>query len=461
MRKPNFIFILVDDLGWGDLGCYGSIFYETEYLDQIATEGVKFTDAYAAAPICSPTRASILTGKYPATLGLTNFIGGKTKGKLIDAPYIDHLSLGEKSLAEALKQGGYSTWHVGKWHLGGEPYYPEHHGFDVNIGGCSWGLPSQGYFSPWGINNLKDGYEGQFLTDRLTEEAIRLIKNRSDNPFYLNLCYYAVHVPIQAKTALVNKYQKKVKDLKLDKVKTFKMGEHFPCEHKRYQRVLRRLVQSDAVYAGLVEIVDQNVGKLLQAVEEEGLKKDTIIIFTSDNGGLSTAEGSPTCNAPLSEGKGWMKEGGIREPLLIRWPGVIRSGSICNVPVTSVDFYPTILEIAGLPPIRNQHTDGLSIFPLLKGNDKMERKAIFWHYPHYSNQGNTPGSSIRIGDYKLIEFFEDNSIELYNLKDDITEQNNLAYQEEDKSTYLLDTLKNWQLHVKARIPESNLEYSGW
>lgn len=458
MKKPNIIFILIDDLGWIDLTCYGSAFYETPNIDRLASEGMQFTDAYAACPVCSPTRASILTGKYPATLGLTNFIGGHTKGKLIDAPYIRQLPLTEKNIAQALKEGGYNTYHVGKWHLGEEPYWPEHQGFDVNIAGCNIGAPIGGYFSPYHNPRLKDGPRREYLTDRLTSEAIELLKKNGDEPFFLNLWYYAVHIPIQVPRDYKLKYREKAKKLGLDKKKTYEEGSFFPCEHKKNNRIKRRLLQSDPAYAGMVEKLDENIGRLLRVLEDLGKAEETVIIFTSDNGGLATAEGSPTCNAPLSEGKGWMYEGGTRESLIIKYPGIIKPGSKCNVPVTSPDFYPTLLEMAGLNLIPEQHCDGESLMPLLKERGDLNRKAIFWHYPHYGNQGGTPGSSIRAGDYKLIEFFEDNHIELYNLRDDISENNDLAEKQTEKAKELKQMLWTWRTKVEAKIPESNPDY---
>lgn len=457
MKRPNFIFILIDDMGAGDLSCYGSSFYETPNIDRLAREGMLFTDAYAAAPVCSPTRASILTGKYPANVGVTNWIGGHTRGKLIDAPYIDHLPLEEKSLAAALKEGGYHTWHVGKWHLGEREYYPDRHGFDVNIGGCSWGSPHNGYFSPWGIETLPDGPEGEELTDRLTDEAIALIKGCDDQPFFLNLWYYAVHTPIQGKPELVQYYEDKAKRMGLDQIEPFEVGEYFPCEHKKHLRVTRRVIQSDPAYAALIHNLDENIGRLMKALEETGKLENTVVIFTSDNGGLSTAEGSPTCNSPFSEGKGWMYEGGTREPLIVKWPGVTTPGSRCSVPVTSPDFYPTILEIAGLPLLPQQHTDGVSFASLLRGEQSLVRDAIFWHYPHYGNQGGTPASSIRMGDFKLIEFFEDGHLELHNLKDDVSEKHNLVAELPELAAKMQQRLSEWRTSIGAKIPQPNPE----
>lgn len=445
-------------MGYKDLSCYGSSFYETPNIDNLFAKGMHFTDAYASCPVCSPTRASILSGKYPANVGVTHYIGGFEKGKLISAPYIDHLPASEKSLAKALKEGGYKTWHVGKWHLGGRPYYPENHGFDVNIGGCHKGHPNDGYFSPWNIETLEDAEDGKYLTDHLTDKALELINENDNSPFFLNLWYYSVHTPIQAKEEYIKKFEEKARKMGLDKIEPFEEGEFFPTEHKRNMRVTRRIIQSDVVYAAMLAILDENIGRVVDALEEKGILEDTIIVFTSDNGGLSTAEGSPTCNAPLAEGKGWMYEGGTREPLIVRWDGKIKEGSECNTPVTSTDFYPTLLEAAGLPLMPEQHTDGVSIMSLLKEEGDIEREAIYWHFPHYGNQGGTPGSSIRMGDYKLIEFFEDGRLELYNLKDDVSETKNLATEMPEKAKIMRERLISWREAVHAKIPEPNPDW---
>ncbi len=459
MSRPNIVFILIDDLGWRDLSCYGSEFYETPNLDKLYAEGMHFSDAYAACPVCSPTRASILSGKYPARVGVTNYIGGKTRGRLVDAPYTDHLPLAEKSLATALSEDGYATWHVGKWHLGGEPYWPEKHGFQVNVGGCHLGHPKSGYFAPWNIPTLEEGKEGEYLTDKLTDEAVRLIKNHEgNNPFFLNMSYYSVHTPIQAKQEQVAKYEEKARRMGLDKAEAFRQGDFFPCEHKQDQRIQRRLVQSDPVYAAMIEILDTNIGRLLTALEESGQAENTAVFFTSDNGGLATAEGAPTCNAPLAEGKGWMYEGGVREPLIVKWPGVVAPGSACSVPVTSPDFYPTILEMAGSPPRTEQHLDGVSLLPLLKGEKELAREAIYWHYPHYGNQGGTPGCSLRRGDYKLIEFFEDGRLEMYDLRLDPGEEKDLAKAEPERARKLQEMLAAWRQEVAAKLPEPNPDF---
>ncbi|MFX1481281.1 MAG: sulfatase, partial [Promethearchaeota archaeon] len=325
MKKPNIVFILIDDMGWRDLGCYGSSFYETPNIDKLATQGMSFTNAYATCPVCSPTRASILTGKYPARIGLTNYIGGMSKGILIDAPNVEYLPLSEKSIAKVLKGHGYNTWHIGKWHLGGEKYYPAKHGFDINIGGCHLGIPFNGYFNPWNIPTIddNDAPEGTYLTDYLTDKAIELINSKTDKPYFLNMWYYSVHIPIQAKPEKIEYFRKKKERLGLDKINPFELGDHFPTERKKKLVIKRRILQSSAKYAAMVHSVDENVGRILEAIEDSGESENTIIFFTSDNGGLSTAEGSPTCNFPLSEGKGWMYEGGVRDPLIVKWPGQI------------------------------------------------------------------------------------------------------------------------------------------
>jgi len=458
VAQPNIVLFLLDDLGWMDLTCYGSSFYETPRLDQLAAQGMRFTDAYASCPVCSPTRASMMTGKYPATLGLTNWIPGAPQGQLLSVPYLHHLPRSECSLGRALAEGGYASWHVGKWHIGGAPFYPQYHGFEVNLGGCDWGQPRHGYFSPYKMPYLEDHGEGEYLTDRLTDEAIQLIENRDGRPFFMNFCHYAVHTPLQAPAELVAKYEQKAHDLGLDKEQVVVEGEHFPCEHKREQRVQRRVLQSHAVYAAMMENLDTNIGRLMDALDNAGIADDTIVMFTSDNGGLATSEGSPTCNAPLSEGKGWMYEGGTREPLLVRWPRVVAAGATCEVPVTTPDFYPTLLEAAGLPLRPEQHCDGTSFLPLLRG-EAIERDPLFWHYPHYSNQGGAPGCSIRLGDHKLIEFFEDGKLELYNLRDDIGEDDDLAPDSPALRDELHARLMEWREQVGAVIPERNPNWS--
>ncbi len=395
-------------------------------------------------------------------MGVTDWIDFQhtthpARGLLVDAPYIDHLPLEEKSIAATLKENGYATWHVGKWHLGGEQFYPEKHGFDINIGGCECGAPVHGFFSPWKIPTIEENYKGEYLQDRLTDEAISLIEKNENQPFFLNLWYYSVHIPIEAKEEHIEIYKRKAREMGIDTIDPFEEGGFFSTEHKRDKRIQRRKIQSDPVYAAMVFSLDQNIGRLLNAVREKGIEKDTVIFFTSDNGGLSTAEGSPTSNAPLSEGKGWMYEGGTREPLIVKWPGKVLGGSRCFLPVTSPDFYPTILEIAALPPQPNQHRDGESLTPILTGKtDSLNREAIFWHYPHYGNQGGRPGASLRRGKYKLIYFFEDEHFELYDLDEDVGEEHNLLAAPNKTVHHHAEEMKKmlfeWFDQVDAKFP---------
>lgn len=454
ITPPDIILVLIDDLGWRDLGCYGSTFYETPSLDRLATEGMLLTDAYAAAPVCSPTRASILTGKYPATVGVTDWIGGHSVGRLLDVPYFHHLPLQEVSLARALAAGGYQTWHVGKWHLGTHVTWPEQHGFDVNVAGNVRGRPAS-YFSPYQMPNLEDGPAGEYLTDRLTDEAIRLIEGAGERPYFLNLWHYAVHTPIQAPGDLIEKYRVKAERLGLNDADAIEEGEPMPGWHLRHERVQRRRFQSDAGYAAMVENLDTNIGRLLAAVDGSGRREHTLVIFTSDNGGLSTADSSPTCNAPLVEGKGWMYDGGVREPFVARWPSVIPAGSRSAEPVTSPDLYPTLMEAAGLDTPAGQQIDGVSILPLLRG-EPFQRGPIYWHYPHYGNQGGTPAAAVRDGHLKLIRFFEDDATVLFDLNVDVGETTDLSGQHPAEAQRLSGLLDAWLLRVEARVPRRNL-----
>lgn len=408
-----------------------------------------------------------MSGKYPARVGVTNWIGGNNSGKLSAVPYLHYLPLEEVSVARALREGGYQTWHVGKWHLGDEPFYPEKHGFDVNVGGCEMGGPMRGkYRSPYYNPRLTDGPVGEYLTDRLTEETIALIRKRDrSRPFYLNLCHYAVHIPIVSPPELVEKYKAKAKAMHLDVVDPFVKGERMPFLPRREGDdpgyVHRRIVQSDPAYAAMIENLDTNIGCMLDVLAEEGLVEDTLVAFMSDNGGVATSEGSPTCNLPWSEGKGWNAEGGTRVCQIMRYPRKIAASSTCHTPVTTTDFYPTYLEVAGLPLRPEQHVDGVSMMPLF-GNPgaSLPREAIFWHYPHYSNQGGTPAASLVTGDgrWKLIEFFEDGHLELYDLVDDPSETRNLASHNAEMTRRLYAMLQAWQKDVSAKIPEANPEY---
>jgi len=454
-RKLNFVFILIDDLGWIDTGCYGSSFYETPNIDRLATQGMRFTDAYAASPVCSPTRASILTGKYPARLNLTDWIGGSQRGDLLPAEYIHQMPLEEVTIAEAFKESGYSTCFIGKWHLGDQPFFPEHQGFDINIGGHDAGQPSSYFFpyknederrSYWDVPGLDGGQEDEYLTDRLTDEAVEFIDQSSDQPFLLYLSHYAVHTPVQSKEDLTEKYRVKASELP-------------PTEglaHRNEQGYgTTKLVQDNAAYAGMIESVDESVGRILDKLDQLDLTDSTAVIFMSDNGGLSTlarSRNSPTSNVPLRAGKGWLYEGGIREPLIVRWPGVVAAGSICREPVISTDLYPTMLEIADLQMRPEQHEDGRSLVSLLKQTGPVDREAIFWHFPHYHGSGNRPSGAVRSGDYKLIEWFENGRIELYNLNKDIREENDLAAAMPLKAAELREMLYRWHESVDARMP---------
>jgi arylsulfatase A-like enzyme len=452
-KKLNFVFFLIDDLGWTDLGCYGSKFYETPNIDKLAREGMRFTEAYAACPVCSPTRGSIMTGKYPARLGITQWIGGSQK----PTEYADRLELEEVTIAEVLKGQGYATGFVGKWHLSPREadiranFYPDKQGFDVNIGGDWSGAPPT-YFYPYEKNNRAletmppGGEEGEYLTDRLTDESEKFIEANKDRPFLLYLSHYAVHTPIESKQVLTDKYKAKAERLPEPE------GQRFAGVYGSYNT---RLVQDNPAYAGMVQSVDESVGRVMKKLEESGVADNTAVIFMSDNGGLSTVprEG-PTANLPLRAGKGWLYEGGIREPMLIKWPGVVIAGSICSEPVTSTDFYPTMLEMAGLRPMPEQHIDGVSLMPFLKNKGVLKRKAIYWHYPHYHGSGNRPSGAVRAGDYKLIEWYEDNSVELYNLKNDISEKHDLAKEMPEKAAELQGMLAQWRKEMKAKMPAS-------
>ena len=444
-RPLNVVFILIDDLGWADLGCYGSTFHETPNLDRLAREGMRFTDAYAACPVCTPTRASIMTGKYPARLDITNWYYGRIRKKLVGAPYVENLPLEEVTLAEAFKAAGYTTCFVGKWHLGREGYWPENQGFDINIGGWSAGSPAGGYFSPYRNPRLPSGPKGEYLTDRLNAEALKFLDSHSDKPFLLYLSHYTVHTPIQGKQDYVAKYRAKAAKLPKTDAPAF-VAEGDTVAKQRHDH---------AVYAAMMQSMDESVGNVLKKLDELGIADRTAVCFMSDNGGLSTHQGSPTSNVPLRAGKGWVYEGGIREPMMITWPGVTKPGAVCRHPVTSTDFYPTLLEMAGLPLRPAQHADGVSLVPLLKGAKALPRKAIFWHYPHYSPQGGKPAGAVRVGDLKLLEFFEDDRAELYDLNADIAEKHDLAQEMPEKAAELRAMLHAWREAVDAKMPSPN------
>jgi arylsulfatase A-like enzyme len=456
-KKPNIIFFLVDDLGWMDTEPYGSKFYETPNIKKLAQEGILFTQAYAANPVCSPTRASILSGKYPTSIQTTNWFGApqpdeelkndKTKAKnpLLSAAYQENLPLAEISLAEALKTGGYQTFFAGKWHLGEtENFWPENQGFDINQGGYFAGSPKS-YFSPYKNPRLNDGPLGEHLPDRLATETNKFISVNAEKPFFAMLSFYSVHNPLAGRKDLVQKYEAKRKALGLT--------DEFSLEGKFKVRTS----QSNATYAAVIEGMDLAIGKVLGKLKELNLEDNTIIVFFSDNGGLAINEGTPTSNLPLRAGKGWLYEGGIREPLIVKWPKVIKAGIENHTPVISNDFYATFLAAAKLPSISKQHTGSTNILPLLKGETLKER-ALFWHYPHYSNQGGSPGSAIRKGDWKLIRWYENGKEELYNLKNDIGEQKNLISNEPKIAKSLSKELSKWLKKEQALFPDKNPAY---
>jgi arylsulfatase A-like enzyme len=453
-NKPNFLFILVDDLGWSDLGCYGSQFYETPNLDRFALSAVRFTDAYASCPVCSPTRASIMTGKYPARLNITDWIPGShtKKRKLLTPDDIHQLPHEEVTIAERLKEAGYKTFFAGKWHLGDEGFFPEDQGFDINRGGHHRGSPPGGYYSPYRNPKLSNGPKGEYLTDRLTNESIAFLEKNKDNNFLLYLSFYTVHTPIQPCKRHHDRFEDKAKEMYGDS----------KSPYVQERNGWTKLRQDNTGFASMVHAMDENVGRLLDTLSELGLDKDTVVIFTSDNGGLATKprEGTPTSNTPLRASKGWCYEGGIRVPTMIRVPGVTRPGTTCAVPVTSTDYYPTMLELADLPLNPQQHADGASLLPLLKGGSTLNRKNVFWHYPHYHGSTWAPGAAMRQGDWKLVEFYEEGIAELYNVTLDIGEKQELSARYPEKKQQLRQALRDWQKKINAQMPRPNPNYKG-
>lgn len=456
-EPPNLLFILVDDLGYHDLGYTGSRFYETPNIDKLASEGMIFTNAYASSPICSPSRAAIMTGKYPARLNLTDYIPGNRHygphedQKLASHPFKLFLDPKETTIAEAFKSSGYRTFFAGKWHLGEKEIdHPENHGFDVNIGGNHTGHPAGGYFSPYRNPQLPDGPEGEYLTDRLTEETIRFISRKSEKPFFALLSYYTVHLPLQGKVEKVKKYQEKHQQMEFE-------GEGFDQQNQTFIKNH----QDNPQYAAMVESLDENIGRLMQALSQTGLDQNTLVIFTSDNGGMATSnlpEQIPTSNAPLRTGKGYLYEGGIRVPLIFRWPGTIKEGSISEVPVTGTDLYPTFLDMAGLKPLPGQHRDGISLKPLLSGKS-MDKRPLFWYYPHYSGGlGGRPSAAIRAGNDKLIYFFEIKRSELYHIERNKKEETELSEKFPKKRNRLNEKLQNWMGEMAVQLPYPNPSY---
>jgi arylsulfatase A len=429
--KPNVVLILIDDMGWTDLACYGSDLHETPHIDRLARDGMRFTQAYSACTVCSPTRACILTGKYPARLHITDWIPGQMPAnpRMLVPNWTKYLPLEETTIAEIFQSAGYATASIGKWHLGGEQTYPQKHGFDMNIAGTAAPAPPS-YFAPWKIPTLSEGAEGEYLTDRLAAEAVQFIEGAKDKPFFLYLPHFGVHTPIQGRADLVEKYRTKSRgDLR----------------HK------------NAVYAAMVHSIDDAVGRVRTKLHDLGLAERTILIFTSDNGGRVPT----TSNHPLRVGKGSCYEGGTRVPLIVHWPGVTMPASICDTPAISADLYPTLIEMATLQDEPTHRPDGVSLVPLLRQTRGLQRDALYWHYPHhqhYQQGGAMPYGAIRAGDFKLIEFYDDQRLELYNLREDIGEQHDLAGQMADKARELHSRLSAWRREVGAQMPTPNPAY---
>ncbi len=419
IKQTNFIFFLVDDMGWADIGANGSTFHETPNIDRLAKSGMRFTQGYAAGSVCSPTRASIMTGKHPVRVDITDWIPGqpnRATNPLLHPEDRSHLPLEEVTLAEVLKDHGYQTFFGGKWHLGDKGQWPTDQGFDINIGGHDRGSPPGGYYSPWSNPALKAKRPGEYLTERLTEESVKFLEERDKTrPFLLYLSYYNIHTPIQA-------YKKHIDHYKAKAAKAFEGKTPTEPEHDG----INRTRQDNPALASMVAAVDDSVGVLLGKLTELKLDENTVVIFFSDNGGLSTlSRPGPGCNLPLRAGKGWLYEGGVREPTIIRAPGVTQPGSVSHKPMVSMDFFPTMLDLASLPLQPKRHIDGQSLIPQLKGNDSGMR-TFYWHYPHYHGSAWKPGASIRDGDWKLIEFYHYSNFELYNLAKDSGEKTNLA-----------------------------------
>jgi arylsulfatase A len=440
---PNVVLFLLDDLGWKDLGCYGSSYYQTPAIDQLAREGVRFTDAYSACAVCTPTRAAIMTGKYPARILMTNWTPDgrwNPASPMREGRFLRDLPLEEVTIAEVLREAGYRTASVGKWHLGGPPFsMPEHHGFDLNAGGSAhgapgsyfypyqgdWKIPTTGLSSRWTV--FPDGKPGEYLTDRLTDEAVRFIRDNRKRPFFLYFPHYAPHTPIEAKPEMAEKYKK----------------------------VPKKERQGDPMYAAMIESIDESLARVMATLRELDLDDNTVVILASDNGGHWRF----TDHAPLRGHKGTYWEGGIRVPLIIRWPGKGEPGRVVSEPVTSSDLYPTILAAAGLPMRPTQHLDGLDLSPLLREQDTLPRESLFWHFPHYNNHRETaPSGVIRRGDWKLIETFDPAGFELYNLARDIGEKVNLFDKEPEIARSLMAELAAWRVAVRADMMQPNPDY---
>ena len=453
--RPNVVFILADDLGYHDLSCMGSTFYETPHIDRIANEGMVFTNGYATCQVCSPSRASIMSGKVPARHGITDWIGAKTGenwrkagrfNKLLPPENVANLPAEYVVLPEAMKEAGYKTFFAGKWHLGSEGSWPTDHGFDINKGGWDVGSPRGGFFAPWENPNLLHNYDGENLSLRLAHETAAFIKAHQDTAFFAYLSFYAVHAPIQTTEQKWAKYRDKAEEMGIAK-SGFEMGYFLPI----------RQVQDNPVYAGLLETMDDAVGIVLNTLDELGLAENTIVVFTSDNGGVSAGDAFATSNLPLRGGKGYQYEGGIREPYFIKAPMLNIAGKKDDTPVTGADFYPTLLDLVGADQKPEEHLDGMSLVPIMQGQSLPERPLV-WHYPHYGNQGGRPSGIIRKGDWKLIHYYEDKSEVLYNLQSDVEEQVDLAPQQPDKVKDLSNELFAFLEEAGALFPTPDPAY---
>ncbi|MEO0471355.1 MAG: sulfatase, partial [Bacteroidota bacterium] len=454
---PNVLFILADDFGWNEMSCSGSSYYETPNLDRLAREGMMFTQAYAACQVCSPSRASILTGTYPTRHGITTWIGDRSGEEwrthnrhtpVFPPSYNQQLPAEDIVLPEAFQAAGYQTMFCGKWHLGDEGSSPEDHGFDVNIGGYWAGSPRGGYFSPYTNPRLEDGPIGENLSLRLAKETADFIRNRDQSrPFLAYLSFYAVHGPIQTSKAKWQKYRSKA-------IQAGLADSAFVFDRRKAVRQH----QDNPVYAGLVESMDESIGLVLEALERQGIVEETIIVFTSDNGGVSSGDAFSSSMLPLRGGKGRQWEGGIQEPLLMRFPSMIPSGSRCEESIIHMDLYPTLLGMAGLDLLPDQHVDGIDIRPVFSAQALPERE-LFWHYPHYGNQGGEPSSIIRSKNWKLIRYHEDGREELYNLHKDMGEQHNLLSIHPSVSERLSARLSDWLCATNARFPTADPDFN--
>mgnify|MGYP003633828397 FL=1 len=454
-KKPNILFILVDDLGYHDLGVTGSTFYETPNVDKLANEGMMFTQGYAASRVCSPSRASIMTGKFTARHGITDWIGAKSGtdwrarnryNKMLPAEYIHALPKEDITMAEALNGVGYKTFFAGKWHLGDKGSYPENHGFDINIAGIDAGSPRGGFFGPWNNPKLENKKRGENLTMRLAQETADFIEQHKDSTFFAFLSFYAVHAPIQTTEA---KWKKDKAEQMVIAESGFQMERVLPI----------RQVQDNPIYGGLVETMDDAVGLVLKALKENGLDDNTIVVFTSDNGGVASGDNYATSNLPLRGGKGYQWEGGIREPYFIKVPWLHNSGgSKTEFPVINTDFYPTLLDLADVPLKPEQHIDGISLKPLLEGKTLNVNRPLFWHYPHYGNQGGEPASIIQQDGWKLIHYWEDEHDELYKLPSNEKDDFNMIAKHPRITKEMSDKLMAWLKEVGAKYPDIDSEY---